>query len=1002
MNKLADQRDRDRFATELGANFAVSASAGAGKTTAIVRRVAEIARRAESVSALARLVVVTYTEAAATELRVRAREEIFKNLPLASGGRQRVIAAFGGAFFGTIHAFCLKLLGEEGRRLSLPARPALLEPGDERLWLRFAGEAPELADSDAARRVFRHYTFEQVLRLARKLDTAAAEQFTAAELSPSAPVVAVSGLLDFKPSRGAVTEKTRAHMKKLAAWFERYAADDDGFLMLPNFDGGNQEFLDAVGDAFRPYATWLDAHAAALAGRLALAYRDYRAAHGFVTYDDMVTWAQQLLADGKILRRLRAREYVVILDEAQDTHPAMFRILTELTRPQDSALYTWPDQADATPPTAGRFCFVGDEQQAIYDRSDLKLYRRYVDAFADGRGGELLDFSVTMRCPRQVIGAVNRMFHDRLDQPPLVTFKALVARPGAAVGAVTILPLTLTPGKCKVDEERRDECAQVADWLAARGLGGLGVAHWGEVAVLAPRVDWLGVVAAALRARGLPCCLLSSRARKRDMPAYAWPVALLLTLTQPAERFELLGVLREIFGVSDAELLEAHRAEKSGLDLRARAGDFSRTAAALELLRGLRADLTAGGCHALARRLLTVTQLRGRIEAVGGDAAPLADFERSALTADLEGTGLFAWLDELRRGLDQAPPLASGGAGEIQLLSCHKSKGLQWPVVVTVGLGNGLRAQQVEYPRVDRADGQFVPHFSPLTRTDEAKEARSVARDWELQRLFYVTLTRAQRLLVLPDSSGFYSIRKHSFAELARWAELDLPALAGGEIVNVSGAATDDGARAAELAASPSAAALAAAQNIWRRVLPHKLAVHAEPEEEREFAAEQVTGGLAYGVWWHGVLQYFPWASPSAAQAAYVATQLAAAPPACRTRGARELALFMKSALREKLLADGEHFLAELPFSAPLTPGEAMEGVLDLLVTRGDGGCVVVDWKTNRTLAGETTGQFHARLREIYERQLTAYADLLAQKFNHPVSGCWLYATVSGEKINVN
>ncbi|MDR2463955.1 MAG: UvrD-helicase domain-containing protein, partial [Verrucomicrobiales bacterium] len=114
MNKPADQRDRERFVSELGANFCVSASAGAGKTTAIVRRIVELARRGNADGELGRLVVVTYTVSAAEELRVRAREEIFKNLPAEGAERQRVIAACGRAFCATFDWFWGKLVGEEG------------------------------------------------------------------------------------------------------------------------------------------------------------------------------------------------------------------------------------------------------------------------------------------------------------------------------------------------------------------------------------------------------------------------------------------------------------------------------------------------------------------------------------------------------------------------------------------------------------------------------------------------------------------------------------------------------------------------------------------------------------------------------------------------------------------------------------------------------------------------------------------------------------------------
>ena len=134
---LHDQAARDRFATELDTNFCVSAGAGVGKTTAIVRRVAELARR--DPRALSRLVLVTYTNAAAEELRVRSRELLLR---AAAAGGSDFLPRFRQAFFGTIHSFCLKLVREFGAGLGIASDTGLLEEEDT-LWARYC-ESPML------------------------------------------------------------------------------------------------------------------------------------------------------------------------------------------------------------------------------------------------------------------------------------------------------------------------------------------------------------------------------------------------------------------------------------------------------------------------------------------------------------------------------------------------------------------------------------------------------------------------------------------------------------------------------------------------------------------------------------------------------------------------------------------------------------------------------------------------------------------------------------------
>jgi ATP-dependent exoDNAse (exonuclease V) beta subunit len=1004
---LADQAARDRFVTELDTNFCVSASAGAGKTTAIVSRIVELARREEELivgggeSRLSRLVVVTYGVLAAEELRVRARQRMFQELSGDAAKRQLVLAEFSRAYFGTIHSFCLKLLKEEGRHLGLPADLELLDETDDRLWQRFAEsdfQFPKELSRTNIERVFRHYSFEEILSLAKQMKPDDAERIARAGKHPPMPELDCREVLGFVPGK-RVEKSVREHQERLQRWLDNLRGDE-GYLELPECTSGGEEFKTLFREAFAPYVGWLNEQASLLAAQVNLYYRDYRVEQGCLTYHDMIVWAKKLLDEPKILRRLRERNYVVILDEAQDTDPAMFMILTELTRPVEAEVYAWPRETSSLAPLAGSFCFVGDDQQMIYsDRADLRKYHQYIDAFRQQRGGDELDFSVTMRCPRFVIQAVNDIFPKRLDQP-LVKFKPLMARPEVGEGQVRILPLAPFAGS-KVDEQFVEECWQVLDWLKAQGFANLGISDWSELAVLAPRVGWLSAAANLFREAGLPVRVISSKDRRADMPAYSWPLALLHVLMMPRDRFELIGVLREVYGVSDAELLEVHRAVQ-GLDLFSEPKGFERSVRALQQLRSLRERLLASQRLGLfARELIEETCLAERIQAANGEPEFLQDFVRSALAAEMDGLDVLAWLELLKRDLEKEPPQAVAGANEIQFLTCQKAKGLEWPVVLALGFGRKIGFKTPTYPRMEKSGERLQIHFNGLTKDEESKNAAESARDEELQRLFYVMMTRAKRMLVIPDSSALYGKGDPKFADLLRWEEVKLDDLGKAEAIAVKPDA--NGETAGDFAVSVDLkAAVEVARRIPQRILPHKLAVHAEPEEEREFAQEILVGGLEYGTWWHGVLQYFPWTSPLASQESYMREQIESSPLACRERGRKELGLFLRSELRQALCADGVNFLAELPFSTLMAKDQAMEGVIDLVVVNRDGRCVVVDWKTNRQLAGESPEQFAARLDEIYRRQLAAYAELLSKQFGREIGGCYLYATVSGLKISID
>src|SRR6478672_11154229 len=131
MVSAADTISRERFARELDRNFSVVASAGSGKTTAIIERVLSIARDPKAAEILPRLVVVTYANRAADEMQQRARQLLLEN-----NLSVEVQTAFNRAFFGTIHSFCLKLLTDHGHYLGLPTPLELLADGDD-LWHEF-------------------------------------------------------------------------------------------------------------------------------------------------------------------------------------------------------------------------------------------------------------------------------------------------------------------------------------------------------------------------------------------------------------------------------------------------------------------------------------------------------------------------------------------------------------------------------------------------------------------------------------------------------------------------------------------------------------------------------------------------------------------------------------------------------------------------------------------------------------------------------------------------
>lgn len=1026
---LLDEAARRAFAETLDENFCVSAGAGVGKTTAITRRIANLAlRRHEQPDLLRRLVVVTYGKLAAEELRVRTRDLILEQLDASAYGRQTLLAELRGAFFGTIHSFCLKLIGDEGRFLGLPDNAALLENRDEpALWERFC-QCDALSDLQLPPAVLdavsRHLTFDQLLALAREFPAGTAgPPFDPAE---SPPGIDLSSALGFVAKRG--TEKTREHQDRLRRW-QREFESGAPFLKLPEFKGGASGFLTELRAATLPYVRWLNAAAGSLAASIASAYQSFRLEEGVMTFADQIHWARRLIEDPAILRRLRERGFIVILDEAQDTDAEMFAILTEITRPVGSPVGAWPGDLAAAGPLPGRFSFVGDDQQAIYgQRADLRVYRAYVDAFRGGSGGSRLEFSVTMRCPRRVIDVVNAVFAGgRLPQTD-AEFRALDPRPDCPLGDAWRMELSAVPedsSRLNKDDRLYREIVRVADFARQRGLAGLGLSRWSELAIIAPRVSWLEQAARVFGSHKLPTVLLSQRAIARDQPRQSWPAALLHVVLHPWDRFELIGVLRELFAVSDVDLARLHRA--GGLTFWPTLPATSaapRLVRGLKLLHELRAALPGGSTAPAAddratlsryvEYVLEKTALAARLEAIGEPPDSLRAFRALAFKAECDGLTLRQWVRSLVNSLEDPAPPPAGSANAIQLLTSQKAKGLEWPAVIALGAGCAISERRRSYPCVEVRDRITRVHFSGSTLDDDEGEAARQAREEELQRMLYVTFTRARRLLIVPDGARLYDGKGPNFQQLARWMELDLPPI----FADADTAAPPPPAAVPEAAATPPfvenkrrlARASEISRNIPKRVLPSGLVHGAKPSEpgDRAPAADFETGagGVDYGNWWHAAMERYPWNAPENERNDYVDVEISRVPAAARwaSRAIDELTRFAQSEPHAAFLEHGRVFLPEAPFSHPASTEEWVEGIMDLvIVTQPSNELWVVDWKTDRRRASdESDDEFLRRLAEKYAPQLRAYAAVFARGFNRPVSRLFLYSTPLAQAVSVD
>jgi len=990
MVKPRDEGVRARFASELDRNFSVVASAGSGKTTAITERILSIARSPNAAEILPRLVVVTFTNRAADEMQQRTRQAL-----LEQHLRQEVQTAFNRAFFGTIHSFCMKLLTDFGHYLGLPAPLELVE-GDDDLWQEFAQNQTRigrsLGDKDRTM-LLRFVQARDLMELARRARSAVLH---VPGLSPCPP-------LDFaeiysQSDKGKGNDNISKSQAELREWETRHAGDWEYLRWPVCFTAGNAKFTQLWQQKFAPLRHWVCDAATCVAVEVQRDYLNFRLDHGLVTYGDQIALAQELLQHPVAAQRIREESFRVILDEAQDTEPLQFSVLLEATRPPEAKGLWLQDRHLG--PRPGHFCMVGDFQQSIYwQRADLNYYRAVHEALISDKNGESLEFAVTFRLDQKQLDFVNETFREILNNKDgQVRFVELQPRPGILPGKVIRVPLAakelLPEGKKLKDYQKaRIEADYLARWIKDAGLKKLSADSWREVAILCPRKAWLQTTAAALRRVGLPVAIQSERDVNGDSPAYAWLTALLTIMTDPLNAYEIVGVLREIFGASDHDLAVFSEGQKARFRIDEILSATGRISSVLHMLAEIRQRAEGLALFDAVTLIIEQTQLRERLLLLpatefGDLARELDALFAQAAEAEANGMILAGFAEQLRNDFASSRAVRfSADDNAIQLITSHKAKGSEWQTVIVPFLARELRLPSPRYPDFVKspADGELIIAFAKQDKSKDLKDAIERAQQQELERLLYVATTRARHALVIVLDQEIFSNSEGKLpttAQLRRLirdkdsysGEFDRHSSTIDEVLEpsqtVRHASQKNGAEIEPLTSPELKRAAKRASEFVRKITPSAL----DSEVTAEVRARSRLDNLAtlYGRWWHKFFERLDWKGGVDSAQKLFEKQLPMSPDAKATVkdwNATRRNLFSDASIAHFLASDETLFHAEFPFSWRRNDRSVLEGLIDsIMINRKNGRCLLLDWKTNDVSSSDAE-IFRAR----YRPQLAAY-----------------------------
>ncbi|NLW79365.1 MAG: UvrD-helicase domain-containing protein [Ruminococcaceae bacterium] len=817
---------------DTGGALLVSAAAGSGKTAVLVARAVRMITREEAPVDADRLLILTFTNAAAEELRGRMARELEKaclHRPAdAYLRRQRLLLKR--AFIGTIDAFCQQLVHEHFAVLDLP--PDVMV-GESALMQQLSAQAlaetmeamyqnPDFArfaalygrtrsDKPAEDAILALYGFtrslprpEQALRhfadmylqplpllesaWGRELLGQAQEGVASALKLTANAMDVIAGdeaLAGYKPALEQDAQALAALQMALrgSSW--------DTMAQAANaFSGGK---LKAVrgGDAARKnkvkelrghikdiignikekcfccteleYQADIQAAAPCVAALVqatqhyADRYMELKTEERSLDFSDFEHFALRLLQDENgghsvLARQISQRYDAVMVDEYQDTNALQSALYECLARPDGSNLF-----------------LVGDVKQSIYRfRSAepgifLKKKAKWARYNAESWPA-VITLGHNFRSAKAVVDGVNHLF-DQLMSPALgdVAYteeEQLILGQPADGGAFELCLLETDSAAGEAAWVAKRIADMVRKGTPVRTKEGMRPCGYGDFCVLFRAKATMPLFTAELEAQGIPVAadlaggLLAT-------PEVLPLTAVLRAIDNPGDDIPLAAtMLGPLFRFTPDEMTRLRAEVPQGRLWGALAA--AEDAKTIEFVAQMRYYKTLAGQFPVGRLCEELAGRTGYLAAVqamengGVRGANLLRFIGWAGEASANGRGgLAGFVRLLDAGVEPSSGLAKAVPGHVNLLTIHKSKGLEFPVCFLVDTARPFNKSDL-YARVQmhaelgvglalRTGDTLYPTLPALAiRSRAGRQAQS-----EEMRVLYVALTRAQDRVVV-------------------------------------------------------------------------------------------------------------------------------------------------------------------------------------------------------------------------------------------------------------
>ncbi len=524
-------------------------------------------------------------------------------------------------------------------------------------------------------------------------------------------------------------------------------------------------------------------------------YFEEKKSRGMIDFNDMEHLALAILTDevdGKLVPSKVAKEYQdkfaeVMIDEYQDSNLIQESILTSVSRVSRGEYNVF---------------MVGDVKQSIYRfrLSRPELFMEKFNTYSIGSGQERrIDLSKNFRSRSEVLDSTNHIFYQIMksylggveydEKAALYCGAAFEQMPNNHTEILLLDSKSIKEDEKLEGTTREMEARTVARRIKElvgnhqvfdKNIDGYRPAKYSDIVLLTRSLaGWSDLFAEILAQEGVPTSVAS-----REGYFSTWEISLLLdylrVIDNPKQDIPLTAVLRSMFGkCTDSELamikgnhrnytfydavyayLKEDHTNEDGIKLQKKLQScFAR-------IEEFRDKVSYMAINELLWDILQVTNFGSYVQAMPGGTQRKANVDMLLEKATtFEGTsykGVFNFIRYIEQLQKYQVEYGEASVTDelddaVRIMSIHKSKGLEFPIVFVIGMGKMFNKQDLRgliatHPEI----GIGIDAISPQKRTKRTVLLKQIIKRkldldslGEELRVLYVAMTRAKEKLIL-------------------------------------------------------------------------------------------------------------------------------------------------------------------------------------------------------------------------------------------------------------